>query len=470
MSQNSLPPTSERATRSTRPQVTARGREATSDNVGAAAAPSSVNNSPNGLARLLGAFIVVAVGRVSDLVPGLSKIPIAKVIVVLAIIAAVRLREIQPSVTWKSVPPAKLTVLLMSITAVSLLFSVLRSATFAIITSTSLAVVIILLMTIKAARGWAPVKTILHSAVFASVILVANVFTSKVNDSGGPRAGYSSSYDPNDFAYVLIGLLPLVITFGIVTKGAKRLLYFGTACLMTVAILLTQSRGGFIGLTFDVIAMTFALPVAWRGQLHFQTSKSRVLARVVLLTLIGVVGWHLLPEYTRSRLGSITELGSDYNVNTTDIRAPTAGRLAIWTRNLPLTLNRPWGYGAGSFGTVDGRFAGGQFRAPHNTFLQALIELGVPGFALFIAVIFSSLRYLRAPPNTGQNPTPSPDEPRAFARALGVGLVGLCITGFFLSQLYANVFWTLITWSCAVGIVRRMPPGSRGIPSRDCGT
>jgi hypothetical protein len=436
-----------------------------SDKVDEAARQSSESSSPTTLARLLGAFIVVAVGRISDLVPGLSQIPLAKVVVILAVIAGVRLREVQPSISWKFVPPAKLTFLLMSVATVSILFSVLRSTTFAMITSTVLAVIIILVLTIKATRGWPPVKTILRGIVFASVIIVANVFTTKVNDSFGERAGYSSSYDPNDFAYVLIGLLPVVVTFGIVSKGAKRLLYFGIAGLMSVAILLTQSRGGFIGFIFDVVAMTFVLPVAWRGQLQFQTSKSKVLARVLLLTLIGVVGWHSLPQNTRARLGTITELGSDYNANAKD-SGPSAGRLAIWMRNLPLALNRPWGYGAGSFETVDGRFAGGRFRAPHNTFLQALIELGVLGFALFIAVIFSTLRFLHAPADTEpENPTPFPDEPRAFARALGIGLVALCITGFFLSELYANVFWALVTLSCAVGIVRRMPPSARGIPT-----
>jgi O-antigen ligase len=404
------------------------------------------------------------VGRVSDFVPGLSEFPLAKVVAILAIIAALRLPKVRSSITWKSVPPAKLTFILMGVASVSILFSVLRSATFEIITSTVLAVVIILLLTIKVARSWAPVKTILNGAVFASLVLVATVLSSKVHDAYGARAGYSSSYDPNDFAYVLIGLLPLVVTFAIVSKGAKRFLYFATACVMTAAMLLTQSRGGFIGLLFEIIAMTFALPVAWQGQLQFHTSRSRILARIVLLTLVGIAGWHSLPENTRARLDSLTELRSDYNANASET-GPSAGRLAIWVRNLPLVLNRPWGYGAGAFETVDGRFAGGRYRAPHNTFLQALIELGVPGFALFMAVIFSSLRWLRLPAATRPaSLSLPPDEPRAFSRALAIGLIGLCITGFFLSQLYANVFWTLVTLSCAVGIVRRTPLGTHDTP------
>lgn len=408
------------------------------------------------LARLMALYFVVAVGKIGDVIPGFRELPLAKFVAAIAIIIAIRSRA-APAISWKSVPPAKFTIAVMGVTTVSILWSVLRSGSLGVITGSVLGVLVTQFLVIKAARSWPTVRMMIHGTVFASIVLVATVLTTRY--AGSDRAGYSSSYDPNDFAYVLIGLLPIVTTFGVVSKRAKRLLYFGIACMMILAMLLTQSRGGFIGLIFDIGAMTFALPVAWRGQLLFQTSKSKVFARVALLALIGVAGWQSLPENDRSRLSSISELGSDYNANATDIRAPTAGRLAIWSRNLPLILDRPWGFGAGTFTVVDGRFAGGRYRAAHNTFLQALMELGIPGFVLFMATIVSSLRYLGVPSDLDPDRAgiASRDEPRAFARALGIGLVGLCISGFFLSELFANVFWTLIALSCAVGIARRLP-------------
>jgi len=407
------------------------------------------------LARLMGIYFVVAVGKIGDLVPGLHEFPLAKLVAALAVIIAIRSRTVSAAATWKSVPPAKLTIAVMGVTTVSILWSVLRSASFGVITGSVLGVVVTQFLVIKAARSWAAVRTMLHGTVFASIVLVATVFTS--NYAGSERAGYSSSYDPNDFAYVLLGLMPIVITFGVIFRGTKRLVYFGIAGLMTVAILLTQSRGGLLGLSLEVVAMTFLLPVARRGQLQFRISKSGVLARAALLALIGVAVWHALPETTRTRLGSITDLSSDYNANTTE--GPQAGRLGIWSRNLPLILDRPWGFGAGAFIVVDGRFAGGRYRASHNSFLQALMELGIPGFILFIATIISTFHYLRVPLDGVREKEvfAAQDEPRAFARGLGIGLVGLCLSGFFLSELFANVFWTLVTLSCAVGIVRRLP-------------
>ena len=398
------------------------------------------------LPRLLATYFVLAVGRLSELVPWLSQIPLVKLVFVLTIISAMRHRKELASGTWKSIPPAKLTFLLMGTITVSILFSVLRSATFSLITNFVTLVVITLILTIKASSGWTSVKTMLHGTVLAALILIFGAFST----SEAGRAGYSSNYDPNDFAFVMVGLFPLVVTFGVISRGAKRLLYFSLALLLVLAILLTQSRGGVLGLIFDIIAMTFLLPIAWRGRLHFSPSKSKIIARVVLLVVIGVACWQSLPGTARDRLSTITALGSDYN-------AGEQGRLGIWNRNLPLVLQRPWGYGAGSFETVDWLFAGGQYRAPHNTFLQALVELGVQGFALFIAVLVSTLRYLYVPGNSEpeKDSAAAPDEPRAFARALAIGLIALCIGGFFLSHLYTLVFWTFVSLSCAVGVVRR---------------
>ena len=429
---------------------------------GTSAESSGDGKTPNMLARLMGLYFVVAVGKIGDFVPGLQEIPLAKIVAALAIIIAIRSRSPSAAATWKTVAPARMTIAVMGVTTVSILWSVLRSASFGVITGSVLGVVVTLLLVIKAARDWASVKTILHGMVFASIVLVATVFTSKVHDAGGDRAGFSLSYDPNDFAYVLTGLLPIVLTFGVISRGAKRLIYFGIAGLVTVALLLTQSRGGLLGLALDVVAMTFFLPVARRGRLQFRISKSGVIARAVLLALIGVAMWHALPETARTRLGGITEVGSDYNAKITE--GPRSGRLGIWSRNLPLILDRPWGFGAGAFAAVDGRFAGGWYRAPHNTFLQALMELGIPGFFLFIATIVSSLSYLRVPSDWDREREliATQDEARAFARGLAIGLGGLCLSGFFLSELFANVFWTLVTLSCAVGIVRRLPTTTVG--------
>jgi putative inorganic carbon (hco3(-)) transporter len=333
---------------------------------------------------------------------------------------------------------------------VSISFSVLRSGTLEVITGTVLAVLVAQMLIVKAARSWAAVRTMLVGAVASALILAATVMSTRLADTTGLRAGYSQSYDPNDFAFVLVGLWPLVVSFCVLSRGRARLVYFGAALWVLVALLLTQSRGGFLGLLADVALLVFLLPVVRKGKVDFHPSKAAIVVRIGFLAIVGMLAWQFVPNAARARLETVSQLGSDYNVS-----VGHGGRLEIWSRTLPLAVSRPWGYGAGGFETADGMFAGGRFRAPHNTFLQALIELGVLGFGLFIAIIVKSLRYLGRVSSELERPQQHALELQLFARALGICLVGLCVSGFFLSQLYSNILWTIVALTCALGFVIR---------------
>ena len=84
--------------------------------------------------------------------------------------------------------------------------------------------------------------------------------------------------------------------------------------------------------------------------------------------------------------------------------------------------------------------------APHNAYLQALVELGFLGLFLFVRVYVLAWRMLQtvrqrllsAPPGDHT------DEVLIFARMLQAGLVGNAVAGFFLSMAYSNVLWTLL--------------------------
>ena len=42
-------------------------------------------------------------------------------------------------------------------------------------------------------------------------------------------------------------------------------------------------------------------------------------------------------------------------------------------------------------------------------------------------------------------------ERRAFARAMLASFSGLCVSGFFLAELYSQAVWTMVILSCLVG-------------------
>jgi O-antigen ligase len=413
------------------------------------------------LATMMLGYIVVVVGRIGEVVPHLSVLPLAKIVVAIALLIALQSRNTMTSTPIWSFVPARLTLLIMMLITVSILFSVLRSGTLAVITGTVLSVSVGLTLIIKAARNWPATRTMLLGLVLSGLVLAAAANAT----SYAGRAGYIQSLDPNDFAFVMDGLLPIALTFVIASRGVKRLCYLAGAIWMVLSILLTQSRGGLLGLVAGVVVMILVAPTRRGGSLTRQPSARTIAVRALLLVVAGGLAWHSLPQAARTRFATVTTVDSD-----SSMKEASDGRFTIWESTLPLSLQRPWGWGAGAFPTVDGMFAGGRYKAPHNTLLQALIELGFVGLALVLGTIGSSLSYL-ARESWAPESSDDPDalERRAFARAMIASLVGLCVSAFFLSELYSQALWTMIALACVVGRPATKPSASArrttGVPA-----
>ena len=408
------------------------------------------------LAAMMVVYIIVVVGRIQDIVPGIDILPVAKIAAALAIIVALQSRATLAPVSPWSFTPARITFLIMGLVVVSMLFSVLREATFGTIKGTALSVCVGLVLMIKSARGWKDVRRLLLACVLSALVLA---FSAEVTRYAG-RAGYTHDLDPNDFAFVLDGLLPIAVTFALVSRGFKKLCYMGASLWIVLEILRTQSRGGLLGLLCVTAVMIVLLPGYQRGRLLPRPSKGKMVARVVILVIAGMLAWHVIPEAARARFETLRHPTSGYNTNLND---PT-GRFSIWLQTLPLSLRRPWGWGAGAFATADGTYGGGRYKAAHNMYLQSLIELGFLGLGLFLAALISSVRRL----GREAFAAPEPDdqdglERRAFARALLASFAGMCLSGFFLAELYSQALWTMIIFSCLIG---RSPATSNDDSSR----
>jgi O-antigen ligase len=91
---------------------------------------------------------------------------------------------------------------------------------------------------------------------------------------------------------------------------------------------------------------------------------------------------------------------TDYN------HTSESGRLQIWSRGIGYMLQNPvLGVGPGNFQTAEGTLSalaerqqfgiGVRWNAPHNSFVQIGAELGIPGLALYVAMIASAVFALR---------------------------------------------------------------------------
>jgi putative inorganic carbon (hco3(-)) transporter len=401
--------------------------------------PTHPAREPRGLTIAYAAFLLVAIGRVGDLVPGLSAVPLGKLAMAVALALLVS--------RWRQLPklpaiakPWTRTAMLLAVLAVLLTpLSIWPGASVAFLSQQLPVLLATVIISCKLPNRWPQLRTIGRVLIVCAIVMALAALESF---RGGRATGSSSAYDPNDLAYMLVSFLPLALAFALNAKTrASRIGSAGVAGIMVIALLLTASRGGLLGL-LAVLAFLVLLPIKRpRARPEGGKTRPRVIASLLGVLCLGAVIWPNLPAETRARLATVVALGNDYNADVTDRNS----RSAIWERGFFAVLQRPIGYGADAFPMVDLN-AGGTFRAPHNSYLEALVELGFLGLLLFLRIYVLAWRMLQkirhtllsAPPNAER------DEVLVFARMLQVGLLGNAVAGFFLSMTYSLVLWSLL--------------------------
>jgi O-antigen ligase len=397
-------------------------------------------------------FIIVAVGRIGEIIPGLSILPLVKIALGLAILGLLS--------QWKNLPvmhPALRSaknngVMLVVLVLVSVPFSVWPGPSVVFLYSSLPVIVVAMTLIVKLSGEWAPLRTLLLACALAGGTLSLTA----LSGYAGGRIEVESMYDTNDLAYVLVTLFPLTVAFVMMARTRnKRLLCIGLACAYVAAVLLTSSRGGLLGLMSSVAVMIFSshrLHVSDEpeqpGRKRKQPKKRSILLPIIAAAVIGMCVFPLLPTATQERLSSIVNLGNDYNLNPDD----DTGRTQIWKRGMTALKERPLGYGVVSFGMVD-LTHGGRMLAAHNSVVQITVELGVLAFILFLRMYYLVWRALTRAQNTLKVPdyrdTDHRREQAIICWTLKACLTGCFVSGMFLSMAYANVLW--VTMGIAIG-------------------
>jgi O-antigen ligase len=397
-------------------------------------------------------LVSLMVGKLSDWVPGLSSIPLVKIAYLFAAISAYTGAgaALAPVRIWSSrITRGALTFLGLAI--VSFVFSIYKSATL----SNSLYMLILLLsimLVLRVTRTLRDVEKLLLGFAAAGVSLSVGLV---LNYHGG-RAFINGNFDPNDIAYALDTILPLVLALRQRKSRLGWLLMNALAFVTVLAILLTGSRGGAIGLCVVIAAATaFPLSRDESGALK-KFSIRRTLIRCAILALMAALSWGYLPADTQQRMATLVNLGSDYNADATE----NGSRLLIWQQDFGMVWKRPIGYGLGTAELVNG-LGGGQYRTAHNSFVETLVELGVFGLLIYIRVLYTTWRELGRIIMVAQDPAAGEQEQRAalYARALRTALAGNLAAGLFLSQAYSAGLWMLV--AIAASLVQLSTPTPR---------
>ena len=183
---------------------------------------------------------------------------------------------------------------------------------------------------------------------------------------------FSVFNNPNILAEYLVMIIPISVSLFWYTKRLdKKIIFLGTTLIMILALVLTLSRGGWIGFAFS--ALVFILLI-----------EKRLLLSIIPISLGAI---YLLPQTILNRILSIGNLTDSSN----------AYRIKMWGITLDIIRDYPIagvGFGHLPFKqTYETYIRTMPIYHSHNTYLQTAAETGIPGLIVFLFFLFILFKY-----------------------------------------------------------------------------
>jgi putative inorganic carbon (HCO3(-)) transporter len=252
--------------------------------------------------------------------------------------------------------------------------------------------------------------------------------------------GAESGFHPNEVAGALIWVLPVILAVFVILlirrpkdqelrtprKGWNKVLDFvvvllclGATFFIFAVFVFCQSRSGYIGLALTLIVLIpIALPPKWRWY-----SLLFLLLLAVICGILLAVNWEAVHTWIA---GSNLEADPSLSLNS------LAGRVEVWSRAIYGIQDFPFtGMGMNTFRKVMPVLYPLFNISPeidlghaHNEFLQAALDLGIPGMIAFIALYIGSFWMLADIWKATRIPLPGVDHWPLVTRLLTLGLAG----------------------------------------------
>jgi len=255
---------------------------------------------------------------------------------------------------------------------------------------------------------------------------------------------YSTLDNPNLLGGYLLPILPLALVALLRWQGrAQRLFALMSLVLGVVALVLTYSRGAWMGMVAGL--GTLALLLIWRAIRHWPLLWRRTLP--LLLVLGGAAVLVVLVtqvEPLRVRVMSLVAGREDSSNNF---------RMNVWTAVLEMIQDRPWigiGPGNGAFNLIYPLYQQPKFNAlsAYSIPLEWTVEAGIPGLlagaGLFLCAVRTGLSQWRA---HGPLVLPSLASVGVF---VSLAIQGLTDTIFFRPEVQLVAFFSLATLAASM--------------------
>jgi O-antigen ligase len=387
---------------------------------------------------LLFAFSIVLYFRPYELIPALSGFKTMAFWVGIVTLAAYFITQIVLEGNLTARPREVNLVLLFGIAALlSIPFAIDPGEAWGTFVDFLIKTILIFLVLVNVVRTEMRMKLLIYLALAVSIYLCihlindyrAGVFkigaaeTNTQRVAGAIKGLFDNS---NDLALHLVTMIPLAFVLALENKNPlRKIVFWGTTLLMIAAVIITFSRGGFLGL----IAMALLL-VRKIGRRNKTVAIGALVLGVVFFVSVA-------PGAYAGRLASIFS-GSD-------LTGSSSQRTEVLKRSIWVALRYPiFGVGLGNF-----HYKSAQELGTHNAYTQVAAETGIAAMVFYILFMVHPLRKLRM---IERELYERNEASRFYYLAIGLqaSLVGYMVASFFAAVAYQWYIYYLVAYAIAL--------------------
>lgn len=228
----------------------------------------------------------------------------------------------------------------------------------------------------------------------------------------------------NDLAMHLVTMVPIAVALGLSKAGLfRKLVFWGAAALMVGAVVVSFSRGGFLGLIAAVFVLARRLGRKNKGL----TTAALVLAGIMFVALV--------PGAYSGRLATIFNTSAD-------LTGSGSQRTEVLKRSIWVSLRYPlFGVGIGNSPHKMPRNL-----VTHNSYTQVSSEMGLAALVVYILFMVHPFKRLRLIENESYSKR---EQKRFYYLAIGLqaSLVGYMVSSFFGSVAYQWYIYYLVGYA-----------------------
>ena len=271
-------------------------------------------------------------------------------------------------------------------------------------------------VTLSMTRGERDRRMLMWALVIG--LLLESLVTIKMGRNYRMRAAGTID-QPNDLGAYLAMFTPLCVALFFAVRGFfPRMILLGAAAAGALSEVLSISRGGILALAL--------------GLAYVSLRSSRALTLFLLAVLLTSPLW--APDYVKDRFTG-TQI-SDESSDEVEFEGSTQDRIETWRTIGTLVANHPLD-GVGYMGltyvlsSISSTLPMEIKDSAHNTYLRMLGELGLPGLALFLWLLWTAWRLSL----TAAKVSASPFE-RQMAIGYGAAVIALVVSCMFGDRFY----------------------------------